>query len=41
MTMTLIGLGMLGAVALVAAAVLFIVALAGFCWCVKQLDNLP
>ena len=41
MTMTLIALVMLGAVALAAAAVLFIVLLAGFCWCVRQCDNLP
>ena len=41
MTMTFIATAMIAAVALVAAAVLFIVLLAGFCWCVRQCDNLP
>ena len=39
--MTAIGLVLIGAVALAAAVVLFIVVLSGFCWCVRQCDNLP
>jgi hypothetical protein len=39
--MTLIGLVLIGAVAFVAAAALFLVCLSGFFWLVKQCDNLP